>query len=202
MTETVAVAGVNQLSNSRIGFGKDVDEDALLNVVRQLRPVSFRYKKSSESKHSRYGFVAQELEALLPAVVRADPVSGLRYVSYTDVLAVLVLGAQQTEGQITKFNLDLSHLEERLAEDSVLLDPRISALERALVDIIAAGATVRPAPARSKYYMSENFAEVYDANVIFPTSNVVLNSTIQRSDASALFAELETLALRSSNHRT
>jgi len=200
MVNNVTSADVNQdqLSNSHIG--NDADEDALLNVVRQLRPVSFRYKDNSESKHSRYGFVAQELEALLPAVVQADPISGLRYVSYTDVLAVLVLGAQHTETLVTKVNLDLTSLEERLAEDAVLVDPRLSALERALVDIIAAGATVRSVRSIN---VSENSAEPRDANLSLSSpDNLVWNSTAQRADVNDLIAELETLASSSSNHHS
>lgn len=199
MVRSVTSPDVDQLSNNHIG--NDATDDALLNVVRQLRPVSFRYKDNSESKHSRYGFVAQELEALLPAVVQADPISGLRYISYTDVLALLVLGAQHTEALVTKVHLDLNSIEERLAEDAVLVDPRLSALERALVDIIAAGATVRSV---RSIHISENFAEPRDANLSLSASpnNLVWNSTAQRADVNDLIAELETLASSSPNHHS
>lgn len=119
---------------------KQREEDALLSVVRQLRPVSFRYKDNAESKHSRYGFVAQELEALLPAVVHADKASGFRFVRYTDLLAVLVLGAQHVEALATSTELELHALDARLDDDTALLDPRLAALERALVDLVASGA--------------------------------------------------------------
>lgn len=150
------------------------NSDALLNVVRQLRPVSFRYKDNSESKHSRYGFVAQELETLLPAVVQADKVSGLRYVRYTDVLAVLVLGAQYSDALATTINSELSNLEERLVEDAVLVDPRLAALERALVDIVAAGATLQT-------ISPMNILETTDINGAFnvsaSSSNIAMSTT-------------------------
>jgi hypothetical protein len=101
-----------------------------------LRPVSFRYKDNAESKHSRYGFVAQELETLLPSVVQADSVSGLRLVRYTDILAVLVVGAQHVEKLATTVDLELQTLDTRILEDSALLDPRLAALEGALIDLI------------------------------------------------------------------
>lgn len=112
------------------------DTESLLGVVRNLRPVSFRYKDNAESKHSRYGFVAQELETLLPSVVQADSVSGLRFLRYTDILAVLVLGAQHVEKFATTVDLELRTLDTRILEDSALLDPRLAALESALIDLI------------------------------------------------------------------
>lgn len=104
--------------------------------MRQLRPVSFRYKDNAESKHSRYGFIAQELEALLPAVVHTDFTTGFRFVRYTDLLAVLVMGTQQVDQLAKSAELELNVFERRFDEDVALLDPRLATLERALVDLV------------------------------------------------------------------
>lgn len=175
-------------------------EEALLGVVRQLRPVSFRYKENAESKHSRYGFVAQELEALLPAVVHADPVSGFRFVRYTDLLAVLVLGAQQVEALATSAELELDALDARINSDAALLDPRLAALERALVDIVASGTTggtgasaplvagnITASPA-SLAHSERDLHHLREMKLKQPPSSSL------DSDALDLLAELETLA--------
>merc|ERR1711879_345608 len=39
-------------------------------VLRELRPVSFKFRHGPDAKYSRYGFVAQELQQVLPGVVR------------------------------------------------------------------------------------------------------------------------------------
>jgi hypothetical protein len=174
------------------------DDEALLGVVRQLRPVSFRYKANAESKHSRYGFVAQELEALLPAVVHADPVSGFRYVRYTDLLAVLVLGAQQVEALTTSAEMELDALDARLDADAALLDPRLAALERALVDLVASGsASSTPQLSRVGGNVTTNTSTArYDQGQTQKDLDRPLPDASRSfdSDTHDLLAELETLA--------
>merc|ERR1712008_358036 len=66
-------------------------------VLRQLRPVSFQFRGGPEGKYNRYGFVAQELQQVLPAVVRGQ---GERHLSvvYQDLIALLTL-APKPAGQ-------------------------------------------------------------------------------------------------------
>lgn len=80
-------------------------------VLRELRPVSFEFKSGPESKYARYGFVAQELERVLPNVVRNQ--EQYKYVVYQDLIAVLVLAAQTQEDTIRK-------LQEQLAKVAAL----------------------------------------------------------------------------------
>ena len=44
-------------------------------LLKQLRPVSFNFKNSAEAKQLRFGFIADEVEAVLPQVVRDLPES-------------------------------------------------------------------------------------------------------------------------------
>merc|ERR1712178_503348 len=64
------------------------------NIIRQIRPVSFKYKNQADSKFNRYGFIAQELESVLSAVISPDKQSGMKAVNYNDMIAVLALGIQ------------------------------------------------------------------------------------------------------------
>merc|ERR1719421_466326 len=70
------------------------------SVLRQIRPVSFKYKSQSEAKYSRYGFIAQELEAVLPSVIHTAPDSGMKAVNYNDMIAVLALGIQSIDSRV------------------------------------------------------------------------------------------------------
>lgn len=85
-------------------------EDIASWVLRELRPVSFRFKKTSESKNSeRFGFLAQELEGPLPQIVHtgggstsgyADMRSDIKGVNYQDLLAVLCAALQSLQKQL------------------------------------------------------------------------------------------------------
>eukprot|EP00445_Apocalathium_hangoei_P063519 CAMPEP_0204113546 /NCGR_PEP_ID=MMETSP0361-20130328/3722_1 /ASSEMBLY_ACC=CAM_ASM_000343 /TAXON_ID=268821 /ORGANISM="Scrippsiella Hangoei, Strain SHTV-5" /LENGTH=371 /DNA_ID=CAMNT_0051063927 /DNA_START=64 /DNA_END=1179 /DNA_ORIENTATION=+ len=64
-------------------------------LLRELRPVSFTFKgEGPEAKFSRYGFVAQELEKVLPDMVRTVQPRGEKHVAYQDMIAVLTLASQ------------------------------------------------------------------------------------------------------------
>jgi len=46
------------------------DESATSWVLRQLRPVSYNFRQGTDSKNVRFGFIADEMEKILPQVVR------------------------------------------------------------------------------------------------------------------------------------
>lgn len=66
-------------------------------MLRELRPVSYQFINGSESKYTRFGFVADELKEILPDVVREDvsrdASTGAQYqgVIYQDLIAVRIL---------------------------------------------------------------------------------------------------------------
>jgi len=69
-------------------------------VLRELRPVSFNFKDGPEAKYSRYGFVAQELQQVLPGVVRGQGEEHLK-VAYQDLIALLTLAAQVLQEKVS-----------------------------------------------------------------------------------------------------
>merc|ERR1712209_80839 len=70
-------------------------------VLRQLRPVSFQFRSGPEGKYSRYGFVAQELQQVLPSVVRGQGDKHLSVV-YQDMIALLTLAAQVLQDKVNQ----------------------------------------------------------------------------------------------------
>merc|ERR1712217_548184 len=71
------------------------DAPALSWVLRQLRPVSYNFRKSTEAKSIRFGFIADEMEHVLPQVVRELPNKDSnepgtkKGIVYPDLIAVL-----------------------------------------------------------------------------------------------------------------
>lgn len=77
--------------------------DSALWLLRQLRPVSFKFKTSADSKNMRFGFIADEVESVFPNLVRTaggtrTNLSNQKSVAYNDFIALLFAATQaQTE---------------------------------------------------------------------------------------------------------
>lgn len=100
------------------------DDAGALWMLRQLRPVSYYFKKGSESKYMRFGFIADELESVVPQVVRqgrSDELSNTKSVVYTDLIALLTAAAQgqqqvieRQQGRMDKLLSDFASLKTEL----------------------------------------------------------------------------------------
>jgi len=69
-------------------------------LLRSLRPVAYHFKQEADPKHTRFGFIADEIERTLPEVVRRyqnDHGTTYKGVAYQDLVAVLaaILKEQQ-----------------------------------------------------------------------------------------------------------
>jgi len=82
-------------------------------VLRQLRPVSFNFKSGDEAKQVRFGFIADEMETVLPQVVRNFPGPNdgkekpRQGIAYGDLIAVLT-------GIVKNFGSELQAMEARI----------------------------------------------------------------------------------------
>jgi hypothetical protein len=145
----VDAAGAQQPSGAKAAPQKPgtLAADSTLWLLRQLRPVSYSFKKGAESKYMRFGFIADELESVVPQVVRnvgnrnrAD-YEDQKAVVYQDLIALLVAASQsqtqkldelsaQNEGQ----TLQLGEQTQKLDEATALIKDqaaKIAALEEA-----------------------------------------------------------------------
>jgi len=95
-------------------------------VLRQLRPVSYKFKQGPEAKHSRYGFVAQELQQVLPSVVRKLEDNHLAVV-YQDLIALLTAAAQMLQEKVAKQELKITRLELELQKINSKMDLLLAA---------------------------------------------------------------------------
>lgn len=76
-----------------------------LETVMEMRGVSFDWKKAENpsmdlEEGTQIGFIAQEIEKVLPEVVRVDPSTGARSVAYSEVIPVLVEAIKQQQEAI------------------------------------------------------------------------------------------------------
>jgi hypothetical protein len=116
----------------------DRSSSSSASVLRELRPVAFELKEDP-ARRTRFGFIAQELERVLPEVVYDEAKSGLsdepglKGVIYQDLIAVLTVALQehQAELDVLRDQVDqLRHSDERKQRTLEHLLDRVAALER------------------------------------------------------------------------
>jgi len=107
------------------------EHDAVDWVLRELRPVSFSFKQSLDSKtvqgKQHYGFIAQEVERALPDVVR--DIGSSKAMSYQDFVALLTLAAKDHQERIEQHHGEVGKLRgllKRLGEKLGHLQKRVS----------------------------------------------------------------------------
>jgi hypothetical protein len=96
--------------------------DGAIWLLRQLRPVSYSFRKGRESKYMRFGFVADELESVLPQVVRSvgnQEVEDQKAVVYQDLIALLAAGIQSQQHRIEMLEGALERSQRRSLEDAM-----------------------------------------------------------------------------------
>jgi len=96
-------------------------------LLRELRPVSFSFRRGPESKHIRYGFIAQELERVLPSMVREK--DEYKHVIYQDLIALLTLTAQAQQARLEAMDAEVRALREIVTRQGEQTEKRLSALE-------------------------------------------------------------------------
>lgn len=97
---------------------------ALSWVLRQLRPVSYNFRQGNEAKHMRFGFIADEMERVLPQVVRELPGTGkgdgpnpkdaTKGIVYPDLIAVLTSIVKDFNGQMKSMQARMDVAEKEL----------------------------------------------------------------------------------------
>ncbi|MCF7820610.1 MAG: tail fiber domain-containing protein [Candidatus Pacebacteria bacterium] len=98
--------------SSDLRLKEDIEplEDSLY-IVNHLNPISFTFK---DSKTKSQGFIAQEVEPLLPDLVKTNPETGLKSIQYGNLTAVLVGAIKEQSEQIKKLETELEILKLQL----------------------------------------------------------------------------------------
>ena len=78
--------------------------DNALDVLRELRPVTFFYKEeySSGPERMHYGFIAQEYQKVMPDATYYDESIGKLCIDPVELIGLLVRANQQLETRITR----------------------------------------------------------------------------------------------------
>jgi len=99
------------------GKSQAASGDGALWLLRQLRPVSYSFRKGMDSKFMRFGFIADELESVVPEVVRRPgdrEVTDQKAVVYQDLIALLASASQSQQNLIEQQHKTMMEMEMRL----------------------------------------------------------------------------------------
>jgi hypothetical protein len=166
--------------------------EVVLDLLRRLRPVSFRYKENKEAKFSRFGFIAQELEAALPSVVETS--NGFKLVRYHDLISILALGLQTLDIKFEQeIVLKLSHVRDQIKMDSEEIDERLSLWEDIVTSkLLKSASTNSTAPAQDS--RANLLLEKYVENMDAQRNTTAFSSGAEAFQELDLLVELEELA--------
>jgi hypothetical protein len=103
------IADNNVATSSRL-LKTAIEDLPMRAATASLRPVTFRYKRGPEAKHIRFGFVAEEVAAAVPELVRTLP-GGTLGIVMSDIVAIVFAKVQRVEQTLTV----LLSMEARLA---------------------------------------------------------------------------------------
>jgi hypothetical protein len=121
------MAQVDRQGSERIGLpeGGVKEPRALVTdwVLRELRPVSFTFRKDHDFKSmqprqiddKRYGFVAQEVEQIMPNLVHTDKMR-TKYMVYQDLIALLTMTTQEHQDRLNKNSGEFGSLKGSIAK--------------------------------------------------------------------------------------
>lgn len=98
------------------GWSSPQGEDATTGwVLREMRPVSYTFKKGADTKQVRFGFVAQEVEKVLPSVAPTiDDEVQTKGVDYMDLIAVLTNALKELQQGIKTITPRMLSVEDRV----------------------------------------------------------------------------------------
>jgi hypothetical protein len=94
-TGTLACSSDARLKKNITPMGDD------LSQVMALQPVYFNWNGEGNGTAEHPGFIAQQVQQVMPEVVSTDPTSGLLSIGYSDLVPALVSAMQQMQTEIT-----------------------------------------------------------------------------------------------------
>ena len=84
-----------------------------LEKIKKLNPVSFAWKKDGVLSQ---GFIAQEVEWVLPELVKTNSETNLKSVQYANLTAILVAGMKEQQAQIERLQTEVRSLQQKLLD--------------------------------------------------------------------------------------
>jgi len=89
--------------------------ESSLNKILRLQGINFSWK-SDPSRTRKIGFIAQDVEKILPELVFTNDVDGYKGINYAEITAVLTEAMKEQQKQIQTLNAELSETKAQLVK--------------------------------------------------------------------------------------
>jgi hypothetical protein len=117
-----------------------IKETPVAWTLRELRPVSFHFKASSAdakelSGRMRMGFVAQEVERILPNLVQGNSAGQMKALLYQDLVAVVTAAMQEQRANLDKQDAEVIEAQveaQQLLDEAELLSQQLDIVEEGM----------------------------------------------------------------------
>ena len=80
-----------------------------LSALMQLKPVAFNWKTQDDSAAKTLGFIAQDVEQVIPQLVTTDAASGYKELNTIGLIPVLAKSIQEQQSEISNFQFSISN---------------------------------------------------------------------------------------------
>ena len=84
-----------------------------LDKIKQLRPVTYNWKSSDRGSDENIGFIAQEVEQVLPQLVTTNQ-NGYKAVAYSNMVPVLVDAIKEQQQMIADLKREVEELKKKM----------------------------------------------------------------------------------------
>ena len=135
--------------------------DGALWLLRQLRPVFYPFRKGAESKFMRFGFIADELESVVPNIVRTTKGKAFtdqKALQYQDLIALLASAAQSQQARIEQQQAQFEGQDQNIAT----LQQQFDDLQRYLTAKISQQQAPQPEQTQHICYLKEDQSELFE----------------------------------------
>ncbi len=115
------VGSYRQISDAR--YKTDVQTlTGALDTIGRLRGVTFNWKsEQNDNRRTQIGFIAQEIEEVLPSLVSTDE-NGYKSISYPNVVPVLVEAFKEQQSQIEAQKAQIKEQKQQLQDQQLLFE--------------------------------------------------------------------------------
>ena len=102
------ITAFSSTTKSDINLKKNINDLQYNNELLQLNPVTFDWRDKNKSNSSNVGFIAQEVEKILPCLVK-DGLDNYKSVNYVSLIPYLVKHIQTLEDRIKKLETKIKY---------------------------------------------------------------------------------------------
>lgn len=115
--ESISVTEFTTTSDKR--FKQDIESVTnALNLINKMNPVYYNWinRSTTNKNHKELGFIAQELESIIPNVVKTNQ-EGYKSVAYANLTSLLVAGMKEQQETIVNLQSQLDKLKQMICNN-------------------------------------------------------------------------------------